>query len=55
MYHDMCAATVFRSIVVWHVCREGNELSRCISVHESNLFGRCKKSMQLGETEGMEE
>ena len=31
-----------------HVCREGDELSRCISVYELNLFGRCMKSMQLG-------
>ena len=50
-------ATVFMSvwIVVWHVWREGGELSRCVSVYELNLFGRCMKSMQLGGTEGMEE
>ena len=40
---------------MWHVGREGGELSRCISMYELNLFGRCMKSMQLGETEGMEE
>ena len=28
-----------------HVCREGDELSRFISVY---LFGRCMKGMQLG-------
>ena len=33
---------------MWHVCREGDELSRCIGVYELNLFDRCMKSMQLG-------
>ena len=40
---------------MWHVCREGGELSRCISMYELNHFGRCMNSMQLGGTEGMEE
>ena len=30
-------------------------MSRCISMYELDLFGRCMKSMQSGGTEGMEE
>ena len=46
----MCVATVFRSIliVVWHVCREGDELSRCISVYLVGVRKVCSWGEQKG-------